>query len=404
MNIKRNLIQICLLGAVVQLSAAKVNAQFTFTTNNGAITITGSTTFTGGAIPATINGLPVTTIANNAFTANFSIVGTVSLSTNISSIGYAAFVGCNYMTAITVDPQNAFYSSANGVLFNKNQTTLIDYPGGKAGSYTIPNSVTVITNVAFATCAKVTSVYIPSSVTNIQPFTFQSCPKLTALTVDALNPTYSSLGGVLFDKNQTLLLQFPTGLTGSYSIPNSVASIAPGAFIMCGNLTGVTIPNSVTQIGDMGFYGCNFFSVTIPGSVTNLGTEAFYNPSSPFSPLAFFAGNAPAFASPDVFSYYARLYYLPGTTGWGTNFGGSFQVILWNPKAQTSDGHFGVQAGQFGFDITGTTNIPIVVEASTNLVGTWVRVQSLNLTNGSTYFTDPQWTNYPGRLYRIRSP
>jgi hypothetical protein len=64
-----------------------------------------------------------------------------------------------------------------------------------------------------------------------------------------------------------------------------------------------------------------------------------------------------------------------------------------------------VQANQFGFSITGTPNIPLVVEAGTNLTGTnWTALQTCTLTNGSVSFSDPQWTNYPSRFYRIRSP
>ncbi|MGH7953958.1 MAG: hypothetical protein ACREFE_18830 [Limisphaerales bacterium] len=77
---------------------------------------------------------------------------------------------------------------------------------------------------------------------------------------------------------------------------------------------------------------------------------------------------------------------------------------MWNPQAQTSDGSFGVQNNQFGFNITGTRNIPIVVEASTNLGGTWTPLQACTVTNGSIYFSDSQWINYPNRFYRIRSP
>jgi len=85
---------------------------------------------------------------------------------------------------------------------------------------------------------------------------------------------------------------------------------------------------------------------------------------------------------------------LPGTTGWSSPFDG-FTALLWNPQAQTSDGLFGVQTNQFGFNITGTTNIPVMLEACTNLGGNWVPLQSVRLTNGSFYFSDPQWTNYP---------
>jgi hypothetical protein len=79
--------------------------------------------------------------------------------------------------------------------------------------------------------------------------------------------------------------------------------------------------------------------------------------------------------------------------------------MLWNPRAQTSDGSIGVRSNRFGFNIAGTADIPLVVEASTNVAAqSWVPLQSCTLTNGLVYFSDPQWTNFPGRFYRIRSP
>jgi hypothetical protein len=105
------------------------------------------------------------------------------------------------------------------------------------------------------------------------------------------------------------------------------------------------------------------------------------------------------------------VYYLPGTTGW-QNFAllTGRPTVLWNPQAQTSDACFGVRTNQFGFNITGSSNLVIVVEACTDLANpTWspVGTNTLNTfigTNGSSYFSDSQWTNYPGRFYRFRSP
>jgi hypothetical protein len=78
---------------------------------------------------------------------------------------------------------------------------------------------------------------------------------------------------------------------------------------------------------------------------------------------------------------------------------------LWNPSIQTTDASFGVLSNQFGFTISGTTNIPLVVEACTNLVSaSWTPLQTCTLTNGSIYFSDPQWTISPTRFYRLRSP
>jgi hypothetical protein len=99
------------------------------------------------------------------------------------------------------------------------------------------------------------------------------------------------------------------------------------------------------------------------------------------------------------------VYYLPDTTGWGATFGGNL-TALWNPQFQTGDPTFGAQNNQFGFTVTGTTNIPIVLEAAPALgnPSQWLTLETCTLTNGSLYFSDPNWTNYASRFYRIRSP
>jgi hypothetical protein len=164
----------------------------------------------------------------------------------------------------------------DGVLFNKKQTMLIQFPGGKAGSYTIPNSVTSIGYFAFQDCTNLTSVTIPNSVTSIENWAFSSCTGLTAITVDALNSVYSSVDGVLFNKSQTTLIRCPRGKAGSYTIPDSVTGIEWGAFSGCTSLTSITIPNSVTSIGDGAFSGCtSLTSVWIGNSVTSIGDNAF---------------------------------------------------------------------------------------------------------------------------------
>jgi hypothetical protein len=98
------------------------------------------------------------------------------------------------------------------------------------------------------------------------------------------------------------------------------------------------------------------------------------------------------------------IYYLSGTTGWDSTFGG-FPTMLSIPQVQTSDGSFGMQTNQFGFNIFWGSGMVIVVEACTNLFNpVWQPVQTNTLTGGSSYFSDTQWTNYPGRFYRLRSP
>ena len=138
---------------ILLLPALSPGQDFTCMTNNGTITITGYTSSGDDVtIPDTINGLPVTAIGGHYdFYGNWfgafhecTSLANVTVGCNVTSIWDSAFSTCVSLKTITVDAQNAFYSSVDGVLFNKDQTTLIQYPEGKTGSYTIPNSVTSI--------------------------------------------------------------------------------------------------------------------------------------------------------------------------------------------------------------------------------------------------------------------
>ena len=237
--------------------------QFTYTTNNAAITITGYTGLDGVVIiPSAMNGYPVTNIGNYAFLNN-THVSNVTISASVASLGWNVFVGCSGLSAITVDPSNTVYSSLAGVLFDKSQATLIAYPGGKAGSYTIPASVTNIGDWAFSACTRLTSVTIPASVTSIGFGTFQDSTGLTNITILASITSISS---------QAFL--GCTGLT-RFTIPASVTSIGNNAFTRCTGLTSITIPNSVTSIVSGAFWGAGLTNVTIPASVTSIGETAF---------------------------------------------------------------------------------------------------------------------------------
>ena len=228
----------------------------------------------------------VTSIGISAF---FSCTGltSVTIPNSVKSIGFGLFEGCSNLIKINVNENNTNYSSIDGVLFNKSQTELIQYPGGKQGSYAIPNSVTSIGRSAFWECHGLTSVTIPNSVTNIGYGVFYNCTRLTSVTIPN---SVTSIGNVAFGRCSGLTsIDIPSSVTSigndafaycsgltSIDIPNSVTSIGDRAFRRCSGLTSITIPNSVTSIGAGAFSGCSgLTSVTIPNSVTSIGSEAF---------------------------------------------------------------------------------------------------------------------------------
>ncbi len=141
----------------------------------------------------------------------------------------------------------------------------------------ISNGVTNIYESAFESCGMLISITIPDSVTSIGRDAFNRCTRLKSINVGENNPNYSSVDGILFNKDKTELIKYPAGKTDeSYTIPDSVTSIRYSAFDDCTSLTNVTIPNSVTSIGDSAFCRCTSLkSITIPDSVTSIGTSVF---------------------------------------------------------------------------------------------------------------------------------
>ncbi len=439
--------------AALLLMACRAGAQsFACSTNaDNTITIISYYGPSGAvSIPNTLNGMPVTTIAKSLLAPYGGGATSVSVPSSVTNIGSGAFGGYegpyHGLTGVTVDPANAFYSSAGGVLFNKDQTVLLQVPGGfSASHYAVPNGVTSIDTRAFIGTT-VTDVTMPASVTNVGDQAFFLCDKVTAITVDPANLCYSSTNGVLFDKNQRLLIYYPHGNSAtSYTMPDSVWNVAAYAFYQSEYPKTLKLGNSVTNIGDRAFYGTGVSGITFPGSVASIGSYAFA--FSGLSTVTLGAGlktiNGAAFASclglmsvvipasvtnladtafsscynlrrilflgsppgPDSLSNLEYinnqiLYRLPGQTGWEA----AHSAVLWNPQAQTGGGSFGVRSNVFGFNITGTADIPIVVEGCTNLNGGWSPLLTGTVTNGLIYFSDPAWMNHPSGFYRIGFP
>jgi hypothetical protein len=336
------LLSFILLSAPLTATAQQFG-DFTYSSNGLAITITGYTG-PGGAvtIPSTINGLPVVTIGNNVFNGQITLTS-VAIPNSVTNIGNYAFYLCRSLASVT-----------------------------------IPDGVTSVGSYAFSGCTSLNGVTIGTSLNGIGDQAFSFCTSLTAITVDTGNSFLSDVDGVLFNKSHDALIVYPGGRTGSYTIPNSVTFISNSAFYGC-TLTYLTIPGSIFYVGEYAFAFC-----------TNLQG-------------IFFKGNPPPIIDESAifFADNVVFYYLPGATGWDTFGGPPPPTLLWNPLMQSVS----IGPSGFGFNITGTADIPIVIEAATDLANaTWFPLQSLNLTNGAFYFSDPDWTNYPARFYRIRSP
>jgi uncharacterized repeat protein (TIGR02543 family) len=176
--------------------------------------------------------------------------GSYVIPDSVTSIEPSAFYDCSSLTEINVASGNANYVGYDGALFDKEKNTLIACPGGKAGPYVIPDGVTSIDSGAFNYCSSLTSISIPDSVTSsIRDFSFMGCSSLTEIKVASGNVNYASDGGVLFDKDKKTLIACPNGKADPYVIPDGVTSIGYYAFTNCSNLTNISIPNSVISIG-----------------------------------------------------------------------------------------------------------------------------------------------------------
>ena len=285
-------------------------------------------------IPETHDGLPVTTINENAFYDCDSLTS-VTIGNSVTSIGDYAFYNCTNLTSVTIP--NSVTSIGDYAFFYCHSLT----------SVTIPNSVTSIGDYAFYDCNSLTSVTIPDSVTSIGGSTFEDCNSLTSVTIpDGLyygafnntnipttikdnvrymqfnnNPYYyaydmvvNSATTLTIDKDCKAISIRNSSITrvnisdlsswceisfdgyeanplyrgadlylngtlveGDIIISSTVNIIRDYVFYNCDSLTSVTIPNSVTSIGDYAFYDCdNLTSVTIGDFVTSIGYSAFY--------------------------------------------------------------------------------------------------------------------------------
>ncbi len=199
----------------------------------------------------------------------------------LEKIDGSIFYGCNALKTITVDKNNTNYSSKNGILFNKEQTKIFRYPNGKKDeNYEIPTTVNEIGDNAFSSCKFLNKINFHKNIKIIGSFAFEGCSlknidlsmcksltyigwgafhndALTNINIGDNGSEYSSIAGVLFNKNKTELIQYPVGKSEKiYNIPESVTNINIHAFSSCKTLEKITFPTTLIRIKSQAFRGC----------------------------------------------------------------------------------------------------------------------------------------------------
>ena len=261
-------------------------------------------------IKSIILGSSVTSIGNSDFKGCTQIESLAYNGTTEPSNNGAAFNDCSKLTEVKV-PTNYSGKSFCGKPFyctgkcgtnvswefhSKDSTLTIRGTGSLADyssvfspwysfrslikSVTIENGVTSIEKNIFSGCTNLKFITVPETVISIEKNAFESCINLTEINISENNTKYKSIDGVLYSKDEKILIQCPGGKDGNVIIPETVTSIEDSAFKGCARLRVVTIPKSVNLINSYAFFGCtSLTSVTYKGMSDPgvLSTNVFYN-------------------------------------------------------------------------------------------------------------------------------
>ncbi len=343
-------------------------------TDQGTITISGIDETATGAIevPPMINGFPVTAIAMNAFFGMTEITA-ITLPSSIETIDAMAFSKCEKITSIV-----------------------------------IPDSVISIGASAFAGCYALKEVTLGSSIESLGAFWTFNCYALDTITVSEANPNFTSIDGVVYNKDVTKLVKFPPAKTGAFVFPATVAEmessamsatlitsvtlpaamtvIPSSAFSSCENLTTIIFPETLTEIGSSAFSACaSLETVRIPASVTTLGASAFATCSKLKS--AYFLGDVPTSSGYFVFNSVAEgftIYYLADrVSSWAPNGEDNWYGY---PIAPYGASDVTLLTPTFGSPYTSSNGILTGVEPETkvsDIVATFEDSMNVRIVNGS---------------------
>lgn len=226
---------------------------------------------------------------------------TIKLPNSMEIMGQYLFVGCESLTSVTlpkslktlpdwtfsscfnqndnltsilIDDSNPYYSSDGSALFDKYKTKMF-FAVKSLREYAIPSSVSEIIQEAFYNCRHLKTLVLPLRLKSVNGHHFSNCDSLYSISVDEKNPYLCSDGSALYNKDKSELV-FVYHTVRKMSIPSSVTKIGDYAFYNCTNLTSIELPSGVTEIGDYAFYNCtNLSSLTLPSGVKEIGFSAF---------------------------------------------------------------------------------------------------------------------------------
>ena len=239
-------------------------------------------------------------IEYEAFSYCYNIKGEIFIPASVTLIGNKAFESCMNIMSFSVSNDNKNYKSIDGAIISQNGKYLVAFPAGKKGTYsipegiesissdaflncigltgklTIPEGVTSIGKNAFTYCENLTGISLPSTLTTIDLPAFNNCNSLTTIDVNSNNKHFKSIDGVLYTKDGSSIIRYPTNKTGKYSIAEGVETVREYAFYGCDNLSALKLPSTLTTINNYAFYFCrNISGISFPSALMTIGENAF---------------------------------------------------------------------------------------------------------------------------------